>query len=262
MVLALAIAILLARRREPDLVLVRRSMAAFFAGEGICALNFVFAAGSSVVLDLLHGLGMVVMGGLLPYGLFVFVDDRVVKLSDPAARCAFQRLCGRCIKQEPVPCAVKRLFLFAAPALAITSLVPLTLPLAPRSFFTTVLSSPTDYSRGLVLLLVEFRVYPLLAAAALLLATLLLLGGKASIRRARLPFFSGLGLGSYALLRFFLYEAFAARPVLADLWEETTELLAVLGVAVFLLCFRGPLGLGSPAGRGEAPPGEGGGGER
>jgi rhodanese-related sulfurtransferase len=244
MLLALALALLLRRHRAPDLVLIRWSMWAFFVGEGICALNFLAASGASVVLDLLHGLGMVVMGALLPYGLFVFLDDRVLRLSDPAARCVLQRVCGRCIKHEAVACAPKRLFLFAAPALAITSLLPLTRPLAPRSFVTTVFSTPTDFSHGLELLLVEHRVYPLLAFVVLLVATALLLGGQASIRRARTPFFIGLGLGSYALLRFFLFETFRDSPTTADLWEETTELFAILGTAVFLFCFRGPLGLG------------------
>jgi hypothetical protein len=242
MLLSLVLILVLRGQRERDLVLMRRSMAAFLVGEAACAVNF-FLGNISDSVELLHDAGMVVMGALLPWGLFLLLDRRVLGFSDPQARCVLQRFCGHCWKREEVSCGLQRLFLFLAPALAVLSLIPLSTPLTPHDILLPVFGSDVPYISSVVQLLVEFRVLPLLSAALFLATTLILTGGKESIERAQAPFFWGLGAMSFAVLRYFLHSTFGLMPIWSDLWEELTELIAVGAVGVLLWVFRSQLGL-------------------
>jgi len=69
MTLTLVIIALLWRTRERGLVLVRHAMVLFFFGEGMCTVNYVFAAGLSDGIELFHGLGMAGMGCSCPGAL-------------------------------------------------------------------------------------------------------------------------------------------------------------------------------------------------
>jgi rhodanese-related sulfurtransferase len=223
--------------------LLRWSMILFLVGETICAADYV-AGGGSDILELMHGLGMVGFGALLPWGIFTWLDERVLRFSDPGARCSFQRFCGRCWKREEVSCGLQRLFLFAAPALAIIALIPLSTPVVPINVTLPVFGDDVAYVKTLVEQLVEFRLFPALALLQLLYTALRLLGGKESMERAQRPFFLALGLLSYALLRYFLFSSFQQMLVWSDLWEELTELITIIGVYVFLRVFSRQLKLG------------------
>ena len=91
--------------------------------------------------------------------------------------------------------------------------------------------------------LADFRVYPMLAAVLFLVALIMLFGGGQSLRRVQLPLLAGLGFMSFSLFRFLLLEAYRTAPVWADFWEETTELLFILGLGLFLFFYRRRLGL-------------------
>jgi rhodanese-related sulfurtransferase len=225
--------------------LVRAGLVAFFAGEVLCAVNFFWhRPGLLFPIELLHGLGMVAMSALVPWGLWRLADERVLRLDDPASGCAVQRLCGRCWKRDPVRCGLHDLMIPVAVGLAVVALMPLTAPLRPTMFRADVLGSPADYGEPIVNLLVELRLYPALAAA-LSLATIPLVvrARPGSLRRAEPLFFAALGLATYPALRHLLANAWRDSLPWADLWEELTELLTVATLAVFLLRFRGPLGL-------------------
>jgi len=243
MLLSLVIALWLRRQQARDLTLIRQGMIAFLVGESICTLNFLSAAGGSETLELLHGAGMVVMGALLPWGLFVLLDDRVLRVSDPGARCVFQRFCGHCWKREAVNCGLQRLFLFMAPALALMALMPFSTPLRPLNVIMQIFDANVVWEKGPAVLLVELRLYPTLAALHFLWTTWRLCGDKTSIERAQGPFFWGFGFASFALMRYFMFTAYRAMPPWADWWEEATEFIAVGGTAVLLWVFRRQLGL-------------------
>ncbi|HEY3355877.1 MAG TPA: rhodanese-like domain-containing protein [Polyangia bacterium] len=255
MLLALVLIVWLWRARARDLALVRWGLVAFLAGEAICALDFFFgAAVEAAPLDFLHGLGMIGMGALVPWGLFHLVDDRVLRFGDPDERCVVQRLCGHCWKREQVSCGLKRLFLLLAPALAVCALIPLAVPLRAGHHVSPVFLSQVPYGMPVLNQIVEFRIYPVLGAVLLLVATWRLRGGPASIGRAEAPFFLGLGVTSFALVRFFLSYAFREAPLWSDFWEELTELCAIVALGMILLVFRAQLGLGRR--RAAAPPAE------
>jgi rhodanese-related sulfurtransferase len=255
MIVCLMVILFLRGGQGRALRLLRWSMILFLIGEAICAADY-FAGGGSDVLELMHGLGMVGFGALLTWGIFVWLDERVLRFSDPGARCSFQRFCGRCWKRDEVSCGLQRLFLFAAPALALVALIPLSTPIVPITVTLPVFGDDVAYVKTLVEQLVEFRLFPALALLQLLYTTLRLLGGKESMERAQRPFFLALGLLSYSLLRYFLFSSFQQMLVWSDLWEELTELITILGVYVFLRVFSKQLKLGKhraapdPAGEG------------
>jgi rhodanese-related sulfurtransferase len=242
MLLNLVLVALLWRARDSDLRLLRRGLAAFFIGELICLLNFLFFHDSDA-LDLVHGVGMVIFGALLPWSFFRMLDDRVLHLSDPEGRCVVQRFCGHCWKHEPVSCGVQRLFLFMAPALALCALIPWSAPIHRVDLTMRILGTDVHWFKGVEAQIIEFRVYPALGALLLLGTMVQLLRGKKALQHAQAPFFAGLGFLSYSLLRSILFAFCQRMPVWADFWEELTELMTVLGVAVILWVFRGPLGL-------------------
>jgi rhodanese-related sulfurtransferase len=249
MLLTLALILWLRRGRPPEplrgpMRLVLLGLVSFEIGETACAVDF-FAHGQGLFypIDFVHGLGMAGMVALLPWGVFQLVDAKVVRLVDPAAHCAVQKLCGHCWKREPVSCGLHRLFVFLIPALALVALMPLSAPLAPARFSSRVFLGVGESGMPVVNQIVELRVYPLLGAAFMLVALALSGGGPTKVARAEPPFFVGLGFLGFALFRFVVGHGYRWRLPWVDFWEEATELLAIVGVAVGLWLFRTQLGL-------------------
>ena len=242
-ILALVLAFLLLRKRDPDLVLLRWSLLSFFVGEAACYGNILFAGGTSDGLEIAHGLGMIGQNALLPWGLFLFFDRRALRFSADDQACSLQRLCGKCWKRDDVSCALQRLFLFLLFAIGAFALLPLSTPLRPTTVVLPVYGRDWTHQMSLLLAFLQFRVYVSVALLLLLATLVLLLTGRAGIRRAQLPFFLGLGFLMFPLLRFFLEEGYRDMPVWAEWWEEATEFLAVFGTGVFLFVFRRQLGL-------------------
>jgi rhodanese-related sulfurtransferase len=243
MLFSLLIILALRGRKARDLTLIRQGMIAFLVGESICALNFLFTAGASETLELLHGAGMVVMGALVTWGLYLLLDERVLRFADPEARCMLQRFCGRCWKRDPVSCGLQRLFLLLAPALALVALMPLSTPLRPLHIILPVFDSDVVWHKSVTILLIELRLYPALAVLHFAWTTRRLAGDKTAILKAQSPFFWGFGFLSFALMRYFLFAAYRAMPIWADFWEEITEFIAVAAVGLLLWVFRRQLDL-------------------
>jgi rhodanese-related sulfurtransferase len=243
MALTLLIIVLLWRSKERGLVLVRHSMVAFLFGEGMCAVNFLFVAGESDSIELFHGLGMVGMGMLLPWGLSKLADEHVVRYDDPAATCAVQRFCGHCWKREAVSCGLQRLFLFVAPAMGVTALLPWSASIEPVKLDVPVFDSHMIDAVSWQLQLVEFRVYPLVACALFFVSFVLLLGGRRTFAWSQPFFFGGAGFMTFSLMRFFLFRSFRDRIIWSDGWEEVTEFVAIAFVLFFLWVFRRQLGV-------------------
>jgi hypothetical protein len=243
----LAVVVLVVLYRGPSsapLRLLRHGMLWFLIGELFCALNFLHhPTGPVMPLDLLHGVGMVAMSTLIPWGLFRLVDDRVLRFTDPSTRCLAQHFCKHCWKRDPVRCGPHDLMGVVVCSLAALSLMPLSSPLRPIVFTVDVLGTRVDYGQPIVNHLVELRLYPILAAMAFLVTLVLLRGGPSSTRRAEPVFFAGFGLMSYSLLRSLLLNTFRENLYWSDFWEELTELAMVLFIGFVLVFLRRPLGL-------------------
>ena len=243
MLLTLLLVLFLRRSRDRDLVLVKLGLLFFLIGELLCATNYVTTESTSVWLEIGHSLGMVATGVAIPWGLFLLIDRRILRYSDPKVPCAAIRLCKQCWKRDEVRCGLHRLFLYLTPMLAIAALIPLTAPLRPLSVTVSVFGDAVPWEMGLVEQLVVFRGYPIVASAALLVASLLLARGEARANRAHLPFFIGFGFMSFSVARFALFNTYRSVPFFADTWEEVTELMTIVLLGTLLLVFRSQLGL-------------------
>ncbi|MFC1609725.1 rhodanese-like domain-containing protein [Myxococcota bacterium] len=232
----------LRQKTDRGLVLLRWGLAAFLAGEIACALNY-YGDGSSDLFQLLHGAGMVGMSALLPWGIYVLLDERILLFSRTDRRCLLQGFCGQCWKQRDVSCGLQRIFLFACGMCALLALMPVTQPLQPVDVVIPVLGTDAPWVRTWLLELIELRAYPLIAVVAFLMATWFALRGRKALRRAETFFFWGLGLGGFASFRFFLGRAYHEARAWSDIWEEATEFVTIVGVAVALIVFRQQLKL-------------------
>ncbi len=245
LVLAFLLLRLLRRARETPLRLLRHGLLWFFVGEVLCAANFyLHRPGLLFPIELLHGIGMVAMSGLVPWALWRLAEERVLHYDDAAHACALQRFCGRCWKRDAVRCGVHDLLIPVVIGLAAIALMPLTAPLRPTTFRTTVLGAVADYGEPILNHLVELRLYPALGAL-LLLATLpfVVRGGPGSLRRIEPLFYAGLGFTVYPVFRHLLVNAYRESLYWSDFWEELTELLLVATIGLLLVVFRRQLGL-------------------
>ncbi|MFH2007465.1 MAG: hypothetical protein ABI333_12845 [bacterium] len=247
MLLTLLLLLFFWRSRATDLRLLWHGLLWFLVGETFCAVNYYFhSPGIVYPVDLLHGVGMVAMSALIPWGLYRLFDDRVMHFADPEQKCQAQRLCGRCWKRDDVACNPHRLMYFLVVALAAVSLMPLSKDLPDALIVTKVFGSDVDYGAPLVNHLVELRLYPILGAVGFGMTLLLLLGGPKSVRRAEPVFFVSLGLLSYSMLRFLLISTFGDTLWWSDFWEETTELCMVIALGMLLVLFRERLEIRAP----------------
>jgi hypothetical protein len=149
-------------------------------------------------------------------------DERILFLTRLDAGCSLRRFCGPCWKQASAPCLAHRVFLLTAPALAVLSLLPLATPIRPLDETGLVFGTPVRYSYTLAQQLIDFRLYPGLAALAFAVVSALLPLGRRVLRRLEPLVFAGVGLSSFSLLRFFLLSAYREHPVFTSLRDVTT----------------------------------------
>lgn len=243
MLLSLVLTGWLWRSSSRDLVLIRRSLMAFFLGETFCAINFVFFGGLSLALEVTHSAGMVVMNAWLPWGLFILLDTRVLRLTAVEVPCVGVRFCSSCWKKEGGNCGIHKLFLFAAPAMALLALMPLTAPLAPLDIVMKCFSTDVSQRIDRVQQILEWRVFPITACLLLIATFFILLRGQAGIHLAQAPFFWGVAFFVFSFMRFVLQQSFRSSPAWINSWEEITEFIVIAGVGLLLFVFRRQLAL-------------------
>jgi rhodanese-related sulfurtransferase len=241
MLLALVVGLRLWRRPDVDLALLGRGMLLFFVGEALCAIRVV-GGPLPDLLEMGHGLGMVAMGTCLSWGLAELVDRRVLGFSDPNRACLVGRFCQGCWKREPVSCGVQRAMRFLLPVFILLCLVPLSAEPRPMKLHYLVFGTVVVDEVTPLIAIAQMRLYPILGLCFFVVAFVRLRKPN-DIERAKAPFFVGLGLLSFSLLRFFLQHAFGQAVVWANAWEELTELATVLTLIAILWIFRGQLGL-------------------
>ena len=241
-IISLIIIIILWRKNSPDLAALRWALIAFFVGENFCAANYIVYADRSDLFEYFHSYGMVMCFGLATYALIEGFDQRIIKLSDPESRCVALGLCNRCIKYADAPCGLQRVFLFLIPAAAIVSLAPLSADLASVSYNTKIFGRFYNYSHPVLRQVFELRYLPA-AAVILFLVSLIVLRFKRidGVSWSKVFFAAGIGAIGFSFFRLMLFQVYRDNLVWFGAWEETTELLFVLGVGVILWIFRNSL---------------------
>lgn len=243
MTLSVLLILFLRGIKSRDIVLLRWSIILFLLGEAFCAVNYIFFSGVSDLFEILHGLGMVGLGVLLPWGMFELFDERILRVTDQNHRCAFQKMCRICWKYEDVSCGLHRLFRYLAPAFAIIALLPLTAPLRPFHIVLPVFGSKAIFQFSFIVLIFEIRIYPILAFVFMFSSIFYLRGGPSEIKKAQPLFFAGLGFWLYSLFRFIMVTGYYGLPQWMNFWEELIELITIIGMGFFFIIFRRQLGL-------------------
>jgi hypothetical protein len=239
LLVSLGVVIVLWRRTEPDLTALRWGMIWFWAGEQACTINWLGYGGASEGLDYLHQFGMVTGFAFVAWAVMEGLDTRLIHFSAAKERCAALPLCHRCIKYADEPCGFRRLFLFSIPASAVIALLPLTVAFRSTSYSSEVLGSKVCYSHTMLSQLFELRLCPVLALLFFAASWLVLLFKRNDpVPWSKFLFAAGLGPLGFGTMRMALLGVFSDDLMWFDTWEEWTELLFVLGVAVVLWIFR------------------------
>ena len=226
--------LLLRRHRDTALSSLRWGLAAFLAGEGACALES-FVIGSSVLLNYFHGFGMAAAFALVTFSILAALDRYVVRYGT-SKRCALKPSCPKCIKLGPAPCLARRLYALCAALLGLLALVPLWVTISPIAYETIVFDTPVPYAHTGAAQLFELRYLPLLSTVLSWTSAIIFLRHeKESLRWAKVLFSGGVGGLAFAYFRLTLVSAL--RPVLLwkVFWEETTELMFIVGTWVLLV---------------------------
>jgi hypothetical protein len=191
---------------------------------------------------------MVLCFGLTVFALLEGIDLRLVKYSDPQARCAAVGLCHRCIKHVEAPCGLQRTFLLVIPAVMVLCGMPFCADLLHVSYNTRIFGTFYNYSHPVLCQIFEIRYLP---AAALILLTVswiaLGINQANSVWWSKVSFAAGCGAFGFAFFRLILMQIYRENLVWYATWEELTELLFILSAGLVLWVFRHGLFFKRPA---------------
>ena len=160
-------------------------------------------------------------------------------LSDPQKRCASLGLCDACVKHADVPCGLRRTFYMLIPLGMVLALMLPTADWQDNSYNTIIFGKVYHYAHLRVYQ--QFENWYCAAAAILMFAVSLLilaLKKKDAVAAAKVALAAGIGPLGFGTLRMVLGAAYDQNRVWFLFWEETTELLFILGVCFVLWTFR------------------------
>ena len=235
--LSLGLAVLLWRSPAPDLKALCWAMIFFFVGENCCAVNYVFFGETSHLFELLHSYGMLLCFAFTTYAVIEGLDARILRISDPEERCGAVQLCGRCVKHADVPCGLVRVFYLVIAAMAVVSGMLLTADFHEVAYNVEIYGTPYTYANPTAYQLYEI-VYCPLAALVMFTVSLAMLIRGGNLKPAKMAFAGGCGALGFGSLRMILAGAYSRRMVYFVFWEETTELIFIVGVCCVLWIFR------------------------
>jgi len=242
MLLSFILILWIRKLSSPDLVAVRRGLIGFLVGEAFCAVNYLFLGEDSYFVEYMHSFGMALAFGFSAYALFLALDHRVVHYGDAKKKCALLEQCGACIKLTEVPCAVRRLYQLAIVVFIILTLMPLAADCHVAAYNTEILGTAYNYSHPVIYQLFEIRFCPIIALIFFGTALVAFSLRKADpLPLAKILFASGLGFFGFSMFRLVLFQVYRDNLTWFVFWEEATELLFIVGLAVVLWIFRGRL---------------------
>jgi len=241
-ILSFILFVVLWKKEKTELKALKYSMIFFFVGENFCAANYLFFNHESYLFEYLHSLGMVLSFGFFTYALFEGFDTYVFHYSEEQKKCALLGLCGKCIKYEAVPCALRRIFIFFSFAAGIVALMPLFAEMEMVSYNTVIWGTPYNYSHPAVYQLFEIRYLPVVAGISFVLTALILLLKKTDpLPMAKVFFSAACGAAGFSFFRFILFHGYQDNLVWMEFWEEITEFVFICGLGFILWQFQRPL---------------------
>jgi rhodanese-related sulfurtransferase len=236
-ILAALLAVLVWREKASDVAALRRSMIAFFIGEGFCFVNVVAFGDHNLLFEHLHSVGMVISLAFFVYALLEGLDSRLIHFSDEG-RCAAIGICGACFKHSEVACGLRRMFLISTPLIGLAAALPLFSPFRDTAYNTLIFGTIYGYRHPIVHQIFELRYLP---AAAVVLLTFcfftLLLVERRKVQLSKILFSAAIGAMTFSYFRLLLVAAFVERQVWFAAWEETSELIFILLAGSPLILF-------------------------
>ncbi len=247
MVLAFLLIVWLWRQPTMDLAVLRWGLIWFWVGENGCSIDYLFFDRGSDFWEFVHGYGMAVGFSLITYAFLEGFDYRLIKFSPAKEKCAAFSLCRACLKYGDAPCGLKRLFTVMIPALALLSLMPLCAGFNLASYDTNILGTKHNYYHLPSSQLFELRYCAVLACVLFAASWLVLLfKPHEPVAPSKVLFAAAAGPLSFGLLRMFFVATFRENLIWFDVWEEITELLFIVSIAVVLWVFREALFVKKP----------------
>jgi len=239
---ALALILLLRRRKSKGLIALRWGLLVFLIGESACAVNYLLVGHTSHLLEYLHSSSMALCFGFVTFAAIEGIDARIVHFTDPGKKCALLGFCPACYKYTDVPCALKRLFYLVIPVLFVLAFMPLMATTRMVSYNGHVLGALYNYTHPVLYQMFEIRYCPLLALLFFAFSFLVLVFKKESpVAWSKIFFSAGIGVFAFGLMRHYFFQAFDDDLTWTSFWEEATELLFVAAVGFILWVFARPL---------------------
>jgi rhodanese-related sulfurtransferase len=239
MILSLILIWVLRRQHSLDLLALKWAYIFFLAGESFCALNYLFFDEESYLIEYLHMLGMVAAFGATVFAFIQFMNLRLIHISDRKKKCAAHTLCTDCIKYTETSCGFSHLLIIIAGALIICAFIPLLATTSSISYNTEIFGSDYHYTHPVIFQYYETVYAPTVAMVLLLIALLLLSKNRIPTDQPEIYLFSaGTGLLGFSFFRLILLAVFRDDLLWFVFWEETTELLYIIGTGISLWLFR------------------------
>ncbi len=239
MLLSLTLIIFLWHKRSLDLVALRWGLIAFLVGESFCSINYLFFNEQSHLMEYLHSFGMVVSLGFITFAVMEGLDQRIVKYSNPDARCVWLGMCRNCIKYKDVPCGLNRIFKLTIPALIIIGVMPLNAVTQFISYNTDIVGTLYNYTHAELYQFFEIRYAPIVAIG-LFVASFLTLPRHhtGDVLLSKVFIGAGVGFLAFSFFRLVLLSFYSDNMVWFVFWEEATELLLIVSIGAVLWIFR------------------------
>ena len=248
MLLSLYLIILLRKKNSSGLAALRWGIIAFLAGELFCAVNYLFFNEASHLMEYLHSFGMVTCFGFIVFSIVDGFDQRIIKFSDVNARCAWSGICKKCMKNKDVSCGLMRVFKWIVLSAVIISLMPLNAATRFVSYDTYILGSLYRYGHSELYQIFEIRYAPFVAIVLFFVSSFMMpRSHKDGMLMSKIYFSAGTGFIIFSFFRLILLSFYMENMLWFVFWEEATEMLLIVFIAVILWIFQeGLLGGNSP----------------
>ena len=239
MLISLLVFIMLYKRKETDLAVLKWAMLFFFIGEAFCSVNYLIYNDDSYLSEYIHSSGMVFCFSFFIYAMFEFIDKRIIHFSDMHTRCSLMGLCPDCNKLKPQTCRLRKLFYLLIMAVIILSLIPLHAETHAVSYKTEILGTLYSNIHPTLHQIYEIRILPLFSVL-LSLASLvtLLLKRTNSLAAAKVMFSASTGALLFSYFRLVLLDIFIDNLNGFAIWEEFTEFIFIFSVIFILLLWK------------------------
>jgi hypothetical protein len=137
---------------------------------------------------------------------------------------------------------MQRLFLLLISACLVMTFMPLVASPVAVSYNASIFGTFYNFSHAVIHQIYEIRVCPALAFLFFAISLFFMLRrDERKVARAKIFFAAGLGFLGFSFFRLVLFQVFRDRIVWFNFWEEMTELLFVIGVALTLWYLRSGL---------------------